>query len=165
MATKKIHWPTIRRCWPVWTLGTDPGLASPAGVARDRPPVIIEPDISDTQRATSPSLTTDNKEDICGNETCSVSGFPPDPWALTPFEPEGDMGESMETLVSTFRNVGIEHRGTKGLLLVSHNDEPIVRTAICLYDVLTGCRERGRNILIVSFEFLISNNTHLRSRE
>jgi hypothetical protein len=49
MAAKKIHWPTIRRCWPVWTLGMDDGSASSAGVARDRPPVIIEPGISGTK--------------------------------------------------------------------------------------------------------------------
>jgi hypothetical protein len=51
----------------------------------------------------------------------------PELLVLTPFEPEGDMGESMETLVSTFRNVGIEHRCTKSLLLISNDDESVVR--------------------------------------
>lgn len=109
-------------------------------------------------------LTTDNKEGVCGNKACGVSDLPHF-IVLTPFEPEGDMGESVETLVSAFRNVGIEHRSTKGLFLVSDNDESIVRTVTKLHDVLTGCRERGRNILIVSFEYLISNNTYPQCRE
>jgi len=56
-----------------------------------------------------------------------MSFFPPDHWPLTPFKPESDMGESVETLISTFGNVWIEHRGTKGLLLVTDNDKSTIR--------------------------------------